>query len=146
MKRWHLQLRGIPEAEARQKAKGKAFPKHILQAKRVAQGRGRGRGGGAKTGVKKEPDGQLRCLMCPEPRYRKLRWCQLHRNSYGAMRIDADAEGRLEVFEKQMMTDHNAIDMMQDWEKVLPPARSTGRGVASMIGRRSKSGSARGGL
>lgn len=65
----------------------------------------------------------MKCLRCPGPRYRKTRWCSLHRRSFDNMKVQAKEKDELEVFEKAMERDDSAVSMMEEWDEVNPPSK-----------------------
>ena len=94
--------------DSRNKKAGKGSPKGSPQS--------RARGSPRRLAVAK-------CLMCGEPRYRKTRWCSLHRRSYDNMRLQAQETDNLETFEKAMEMDAQAVSAMQEWEELNPPSK-----------------------
>ena len=67
------------------------------------------------------------CIMpsCGEPRYRKLRWCVLHRRSYDTMKWQAENDTpkpTIAQFDKAMVHDDTAIEAVEAWEEINPPS------------------------
>ena len=65
----------------------------------------------------------VRCIKCGEKKYRKTRWCSLHRLSYDSMRAQAVEVNELETFNKAMLRDDSALEMMDEWEEKNPPSK-----------------------
>ena len=61
------------------------------------------------------------CIMpgCGEQRYRRLRFCSLHRYSVDNMKQQAEDENRLKTFEEGMAADASAIEVC--WERMHRP-------------------------
>lgn len=80
-------------------------------------------GPNSSANVNPSPKYGNRCLRCPEPRYRKTRWCSLHRRAYDNMKAQAIEKGELDTFEKAMEKDDSASEMMQEWDELNPPSK-----------------------
>ena len=76
---------------------------------------------------KRGPCAPLVCLVCPEPRHRKVRWCKLHNAAANAMRAQAKEQGTIDVYNTMMSTDAKAKEGMQEWEKVNPASSKWAR-------------------
>ena len=76
----------------------------------------------AKPKAKMEP---LSCIMqcCDEDRYRRLRFCTLHRYSVDNIKSQAEEKGTIGVYEEAMKDDSTTIEMIQKWEEINPPGK-----------------------
>ena len=73
----------------------------------------------------RKSDQAVPCLMpnCIEPRYRKLRWCLLHRRSCDAARDFSKSTDKFPDFQEAMKDDNTAVIFMTSWEKENPPGK-----------------------
>ena len=82
---------------------------------------------GGKSSANKSPDKNVLkpCLACDEPRYRKMRWCLMHRRGYDIARSQEAAKGpeALKKFELKMANDTTASEAMKWWCKYNPCSR-----------------------
>ena len=65
------------------------------------------------------------CIMpgCDEDRYRRLRFCTLHRYSVDNMKSQAEEKGTIGVYEEAMKDDSTTIEIIQEWEEINPPGK-----------------------
>ena len=92
-------------------------------------------GGKPKAKAKAKAKPELKnCIMpcCDSVRYRKLRWCSLHRYSVDNMKAQAEEKGTVPTFEDGMADDATAIEMVQEWEEINPPGKKWKKGGPCM--------------
>ena len=103
--------------------------KKLHMTEKAASNKSAGGSAAGRTRANSPPNDKKVCLACDENRYRKLRWCLLHRRGYDCARGQEEAKGpeALKKFVQKMATDAGAAEAIKCWCKHNPCSTSGGK-------------------